>query len=348
VSRLTLSRNQVLAYRRTVQALDERLPSGPDALRQAAWAGLQDSMPRAALLSIHARMQGATPSSWEDPSLVQVWGPRFSTYVVPAQDVALFTLGRWPADARGQRVAEEVAAGMRKVLGNRRMRDRDVADAMGGIGNRVRYAATTGTILIRWEGALAPTVWSVPAPNMDPMDARVELARRCLHVFGPTTPESFAEWAGIGTAQGRAAFDALGGSLTPVRTPIGDAWVLTADEPVLRARRGAAAAARLLPSGDTFYLLHGSDRELLVPKADRRLALWTSRVWPGAVLLRGEVAGTWRRAGATVAIEAWRRMEPAERIAIEAEADSLPLPGLAGRISVRWAEGHASLAEPTW
>jgi hypothetical protein len=39
-----------------------------------------------------------------------------------------------------------------------------------------------------------------------------------------------------------------------------------------------------------------------------------------------------------VAIEAWRRLEPAERIAIEAEADSLPLPGLAGRIRVRWAE----------
>ena len=42
----------------------------------AVWAGLQDSMPRAALLSIHARMAGTEPESWEDPSLVQVWGPR--------------------------------------------------------------------------------------------------------------------------------------------------------------------------------------------------------------------------------------------------------------------------------
>ncbi|HJT64591.1 MAG TPA: crosslink repair DNA glycosylase YcaQ family protein, partial [Candidatus Limnocylindria bacterium] len=297
MKRLALSRSHVLAYRRMVQALDERLPPGPESLRQAAWAGLQDSMPRAALLSIHARVAGTTPSAWEDPALVQIWGPRFSTYAVPAQDVALFTRGRWPDDSRGRRVAEEMADGMQRVLGDRRMRDRDVADALGGVGNRIRYAATTGTILIRWEGALAPTIWAVPAPNVDPMDARVELARRYLHVFGPTTPETFAEWAGIGSAQGRAAFDVLAESLTPVRTPIGDGWILTSDEPALRARPAPAAPARLLPSGDTFYLLQGADRELLVPEADRRLLLWTSRVWPGAVLVRGEVAGTWRRAG---------------------------------------------------
>ena len=95
-SRLDLSRSQILAFRRHVGGLDERLRPGSRSLRRAAWAGLQDSMPRAALLSIHARVQGAHPSSWEDPSLVQVWGPRFSTYVVPARDHAVFTLGRLP------------------------------------------------------------------------------------------------------------------------------------------------------------------------------------------------------------------------------------------------------------
>ena len=336
MKRLQLSRAQILAYRRTVQALDQRLPPGPDSLRQAAWAGLQDSMPRAALLSIHARVAGTTPSAWEDPSLVQVWGPRYSVYVVAARDLAVFTLGRWPDDARGQRRAAEVAASMRAVLGERRMRDRDVADAMGGVGNRIRYAAPTGTILIRWEGALAPTIWAVPAPDVDPMDARIELARRYLHFFGPTTAEAFAEWAGIGAAQGRVAFDAIDGSLTPVRTPIGDAWILTADEPVFRAKAAPAAAARLLPSGDPFYLLQGADRELLVPPAEQRRSLWTSRVWPGAVLVRGEVIGTWRRAGATVLVQSWRELPAGDRAAVEAEAESLPLPGLAGRVHARW------------
>src|SRR5436309_15509726 len=87
-SRLNLTRLQILAFRQHVGALDERLPRGARSLRRAAWAGLQDSMPRAALLSIHARVDGAHPSIWEGPSLVQLWGPRFSTYVVPARDRA--------------------------------------------------------------------------------------------------------------------------------------------------------------------------------------------------------------------------------------------------------------------
>ena len=98
-SRLDLTRAQILAFRRQVGALDERLPRGARSLRRAAWAGLQDSMPRAALLSIHARVEGTEPSAWEHPSLVQVWGPRYSTYVVPARDHAVFTLGRLPDDA---------------------------------------------------------------------------------------------------------------------------------------------------------------------------------------------------------------------------------------------------------
>ena len=39
-------------------------------------------MPRAALLSIHARVDAARTSTWEDPSLVQLWGPRYQVYVV--------------------------------------------------------------------------------------------------------------------------------------------------------------------------------------------------------------------------------------------------------------------------
>jgi len=86
------TRSQILAFRRRAAALDQRLPRGQHALRRAAWAGLQDSMPRAALLSIHARMADTEPASWEDPSLVQIWGPRFSAYVVSNRDLAVFTL----------------------------------------------------------------------------------------------------------------------------------------------------------------------------------------------------------------------------------------------------------------
>jgi hypothetical protein len=318
---LDLTRAQILAFRRRVSALDERLPPGARSLRQAAWAGLQDSMPRAAVLSIHARVEGTQPTTWEHPSLVQVWGPRFSTYVVAERDRALFTLGRMPEDARGRKRAEDWAARLHAALAGRRVPDREL-----GLSNGIRYAAATGTVLIRWEGARAPIVWSVPAPDVEPRDARRELARRYLHVFGPATAASFAKWAGIGAAPGRDAFEAL--DLTRVRTPVGDAWILPADEAEVRAAPGSAAPARLLPSGDTYFLLQGADRQLLVPDAGRRDLLWTPRVWPGALLVGGEIAGTWRRAHGHVTVEPWRKLSRAERDAVEAEAATLPLPGV--------------------
>ncbi len=289
-SRLDLTRPQILAFRRRAGALDERLPYEPDSLRRAAWAGLQDSMPRAALLSIHTRVEDTGPSAWEDPSLVQLWGPRFSVFVVAACDLAVFSLGLLPDDAKGRRRAEDTAARLNALLGGGRMPYGVAGDALGPNANSLRYAAATGTVLIRWEGARQPVVWTVPRPEADPGDARLELARRYLHVYGPGTAEAFGRWSGIGARYAAAAFDALGASLTPVRTPIGDAWILVQDESAFRAGPGPAAPARLLPSGDAFFLLQGADRELLVPDAGQRSALWTSRVWPGALLVGAEHA----------------------------------------------------------
>jgi hypothetical protein len=335
---LRLTRQQILAYRRSVQSLDERLPWHATALRRAAWAGLQDSMPRAALLSIHARIAGTEPSALEDPSLVQVWGPRFSAYVVAAEDVAPFTLGRLSDDDRRRQRAQETAARLSAFLDGREMGDGEAGRGLGVHPNSLRYAAPTGTVLIRWDGARQTTVRTAPAPSVEPFEARLDLARRYLHVFGPTGPDAFGEWAGVKPPAGQAAFDALGAELVAVRTPIGDRWILADVEPALRNPVAAASATRLLPSGDTYFLLQGADRELLVSEADRRRLLWTPRVWPGAVLVAGEIVGTWRRAEAVVTLERWRRFSRAEREKVEAEAASLPLPGLKREIVVNWAD----------
>ncbi len=334
-SRLTLTRKQILAFRRRAGALDERLPRGRASLRRAAWAGLQDSMPRAALLSIHARVEGTNPTALQDPSLLQLWGPRFSAYVVAARDLAVFTLGRLPEGGAQRALAEDLAVRIEAFLGGGRMTYEEVGRGLGEHPNRLRYAAPTGTVVMHWDGARQAVIWSVPRPRVDPMAARLELARRHLHVFGPTTPPAFAQWAGFSLREGVGAFGALGDTLLPVRTPIGDAWILAADEPAFRAMGGSPATARLLPSGDAYFLLQGADRELLVPDAKRRASLWTSRVWPGAVLVKGEVAGTWRRAGSMLTIEPWGRLPAAARSAVEAEARSLPLP-IDEPIRLRW------------
>ena len=335
-SRLTVTRQQILAFRRRVGGLDERVPKSSQTLRRAAWAGLQDSMPRAALLSLHARIEGVEPSTWEHASLAQLWGPRYSTYVVPKRDFALFSLGRLPDSSKGRLRAERMAERMRAHLGSARMTDRELGRALG-VGNALRYAAPTGTIAIRWEGARAPTVWAVDAADIDPADACRELARRYLHVFGPTTAEGYARWAGISQRSAADAFASLDGSLLPVRSPLGDEWLLADDEPAMLAAATPAAPARLLPSGDAYFLLHGADRELLVPPVDQRERLWTSRVWPGALLVEGEICGTWRRSQHTVRIDAWARLSRAKRGAVEDEAVSLPLPGLDRQIEVVWS-----------
>src|SRR3979409_924700 len=108
-SQLKVTRQQILAFRRRVGALDARMPEGSHSLRRAAWAGLQDSMPRAALLSLHARVDGVVSSTWEDSSLAQLWGPRYHAYVVAKSDFALFSLGRLPESAKSRLRAEHMA-----------------------------------------------------------------------------------------------------------------------------------------------------------------------------------------------------------------------------------------------
>jgi hypothetical protein len=324
---LKVKRRQVLAFRRRAGALDDRLPAGPDSLRVAAWAGLQDSMPRAAVLSIHARVEGTAPSAWEDPSLVQVWGPRYHVYVVAEPDLAVFTLGRLPDSGKIRDRALDLAERVQLVLDGGRMRYDAAGQTLHTHGNNLRYAALTGTLAIRWEGARRPLVWAVPPPSIEPAEATRELARRFLHVFGPTGPAAFAKWGGIPARKAVTTFRELDAELISVAAPWGAASLLAEDEAAVRKPAAPPAAARLLPSGDAYTLgVTSDDRALLVPDAGERGELWTPRVWPGAVLVAGEVAGTWRRAGRKVEIQVWRRLSPAARASVVAEAESLPLP----------------------
>jgi len=133
--------------------------------------------------------------------------------------------------------------------------------------NRLRYAAPTGTVVMRWDGARQPEIWSVPAPDMEPHKARLDLARRYVHVFGPATPEAFATWAGIRPARGSAAFVALSRSLTPVRTP----FTRTGQRDAVEAEAGA-------------FPLPGINRPISMP---RRLGVDVAeRAWRSSIQKR--------------------------------------------------------------
>ena len=165
-----------------------------------------------------------------------------------------------------------------------------VGRALGVHPNSLRYALADRHAAIRWDGARRPDVWTVPPPGTDPRVARLELARRYLHVYGPATPEAFGRWSGIGRQPGLAAFEALTGP-SAAAGPGAHPDRRGLDPARGRSRRSGpspspAAAARLLPSGDAFFLLHGGRPRPARPGRRRRRALWTPRVWPGACSCR--------------------------------------------------------------
>ena len=275
---LALTRTQILAFRRSVGALDERLPYTAASLRHAAWAGLQDSMPRAALLSLHARVKGIRPTSWEHASLTQVWGPRWSAYVVPARDAAIFTRGRMPDDEKHRRKFEDLAERVAVHLAEGKASFGTLARPLGlPHPNYVRYATVTGRLRIRWEGARQPTLWVVPTPKVEYRVARIELARRYLHVFGPGTPASFGVWAGVRPASGpvgvrRARAIAHAGThadrrrLDPARRRGADAQSAAAR----RARASAAERRHLLPLARTRSRAYSFPQRNTAPHCGRR------------------------------------------------------------------------------
>src|SRR5690349_4264291 len=135
---LTLDRARILAYRRRVGSLDERQPRTAAAIRRAAWAGLQDSVPRAAVLALHARIDHVRPDDWEHPSLVQLWGPRYSVFVVAAEDLAPFSLGTLPDDEPGRRRAVALADALEAALGGEQRTYSAVGHELGGNPNMLR------------------------------------------------------------------------------------------------------------------------------------------------------------------------------------------------------------------
>jgi hypothetical protein len=237
--------------------------------------GLQDSVPRSALLSLHARVEDVDSDAWDDPRLIQVWGPRGSVYVIPRDDFAVFTLGRLPRDTDRRRVVEEDGRRVREPL---EVSDRpDLKTATGESVRGVREAAATGTIRIRWDGS-SIEVWTAEPPDADVETCRLELARRYLHVFAPSTSSHSAAWAGID------------------RQDAADTWVALRDElvdvQVKRSEDELPRTTRLLPPGDTYLLAR--DREIVVPDKQNRSHLCRKATSHRAVF---SWRGSWREHG---------------------------------------------------
>jgi len=332
-----VTRGQVVRYRAHVQELGSKLPKSE--IARAAYGGLQDSAPRSGVLSLHARVADTQPDDWEHPDLAQIWFRGGADYVIPRADIGVFTLGSLPRDeaicARLEAIADEALAILDgQVLKVSEVRDRMTFDIKHPL--ELKNTSRTGRVLIRWNASM---IWLIgnERPAIDAEDARLELARRFLHWYGPQTPERFAWWAAIEPTDAKTTWNALADEVVDVEVDraglrsilAGDLDVLTGAEPI--------EGTRLLPFDDPFTK---NDRELLVADEERRSHVFppvgTSRGYiPGAVLVDGEIRGVWQRQQRKVTIHPWKKLPKRVVESVEAEALTVPISSTS-KPSVRW------------
>jgi hypothetical protein len=182
-------------------------------------------------------------------------------------------------------------------------------------------ASITGRLLLRWDGSRI-SWWNVEPPTNDPEAARLELARRFLRSLGPSTPSGFAWWAGVPPSDAKGTFESLKGELAEFDVE-GDKLSAMADDSGSLNKAQTIQKVRLLPPGDPY--LGGSDRDILVPTAALRANLWPRSVWPGALFVEGELAGTWRRQQGRFVVFPWAKLNSQIKEAVEVEVETMPI-----------------------
>jgi winged helix DNA-binding protein len=331
---LKVTRDQVVRYRQRVTHLDQKLP--PGSFAQAAWGGLQDTIPRGGVTSLHARVEGAQPDSWEDPQVVQIWFRGGADYIVPRADVGIFTLGSLPRDPARVAELEQLADDVHRVAEGQTLLVREVAARLKHpTPIALRFSALTGRTHIRWD---ASNIWLIPVarPGIEPEDARLELARRFLHWLGPATKAGMGRWTGVSPRDASATWKSIEGELVAVDVGGERRYMLANDRDALQ-KAEPIQGVRLLPMDDP---LTKTDKELLVPNEEWRaqvLPAWgqSPGYLPGAVLVDGEIVGVWQRQQRKVRVRLFADLRAGVREAIEAEALSMPIAGKSD-LSIAW------------
>jgi hypothetical protein len=121
--------------------------------------------------------------------------------------------------------------------------------------------------------------------------AASEAVRRFLGFYGPTTPNDFADWAGLAKPHARRLWDQASAELAEVRVGKNKAWLMSEDLAALESPP-ATEGIRLLPPGDPY--LQKPNRALLAPEPELRKRLFRPVGSPGALLQDGRLAGLWR------------------------------------------------------
>ncbi|MFC4017674.1 winged helix DNA-binding domain-containing protein [Micromonospora sp. GCM10011542] len=149
---------------------------------------------------------------------------------------------------------------------------------------------------------------------------RLDLVRAYLRLLGPATPGHVAAYLDAPVKDVKARWPE---DVREVTVDGETRWILAADEQALASAE--AAVTRLLGPFDLF--LQAKDRATLVPDVAHAKELWPVLGRPGAVLVDGEVVGTWRprKSGSrmTLTVNPWQKLPESRRRAVVEQAERL-------------------------
>lgn len=303
---LDVGRDQVIAYRVAAQGFD----GTPGVLD----LGVQDTPYGSARLALAARRL-------DGGELVSAWSTRGAPHLHRPADLRRMGAALWPlsdADATARINVTPIKEGARLGLAAftaaaEAMRDvvqepMAKGDVSREVSARVPESLTfwcktcdarhISGALFQQVGLASGTLLDPSGPKLYPMTDQPpvpseaygtgELLTAYLRLLGPATPAEAAKFLGTSQKEVKRAWP---DDLTEVRVDGRPAWLPAEQVERLRAAP-EPRLLRLLPPSDPY--LQARDRTLLVPDKKHEKTVWGVIGNPGALLVDGEIAGTWR------------------------------------------------------
>ena len=318
-----VDRHQVLAYRAAVHGLHRH--AGPVEKLRVVDLGVQDTPPGSAVQALAVRLGSPPPSFGAADHLALTWTVRGAPHVHRSDDLLPLAKALWPTSDEEALVRLDTssspvrASGMpaRQAL---RFVAEQIADIVtepmpkGAVSSALtprvpkamtvdcRVCQATHIVETLFRSAVLPagmtfdptrrTVTFVPIPDWPGVPEHEEgvstLVTAYLRLHGPATGAEVAAFLG-----GRAldVQQRWPDGLTPVEVDGRVGWIPEDAKDALMSPPDPPDL-RLIPPSDPF--LQSRDRDLVVPDIHQRKTIWPILGRPGAVLVKGGMAGVWR------------------------------------------------------
>jgi hypothetical protein len=300
-----------------------------------AMGGIQDQYAPSGYVALWTRIEAfqraALTRALEDRSVVQATTLRVTIHLHSAAVFWRYAMGVrqarrtwWLRLQKGALTEGEVAAKAERLRAALADGPRDVkaigADAAGFIGNHGLWVdlvrvPPSGTWERRRADRLALAEQWIGPPDRTEAEGRRHLVEAYLRAFGPAPWTDIATWAGVPAPWLREA-----GADLPLARYRDERNRELLDLPGLDIiDPDTPAPVRFLPTWEALLLVHARRTQVL-PEAQRtRIFDQRNPFSVGAVLIGGQVAGSWAWRDEAVQVQLWRELTGSERASLEEE-----------------------------